>query len=87
MLYEPNSLALFQGHVNDVVAKLIESAGPSDVSKVRALWHWLTAQNVHETVYRLTVDFDEVEYQLQRLKNEARNEGSTYAALFALLCG
>ena len=87
MRYEYYSHARFQGHVNDVVAKLIESAGSSDVSKVRTLWHWLTAQNIHETVYRLTLDFDEVEYQLQRLKNEARNEGNTYAALFALLCG
>ena len=58
----------------------------SDATKVRVLWKWLTSQNIHGTIYKLTEEFDEVEYQLQKLQKTGKSGGNTYAALFALLC-
>ena len=71
--------------MSDAVATLIQDC-TSEATRVRLLWQWLTLQDIHGTVYKLTEEFDEMEYQLQKLKNVGESGGNTYAALFALLC-
>lgn len=70
--------------VADAVATLLPDQ-TSEITKIRVLWKWLTSQNILGTIYKLTEEFDEVEYQLQKLKKTG-SDGNTYAALFALLC-
>lgn len=73
--------------VEELVNKLLQrccyrNRCSTEADKVRILFYWITAQNVKYSEYSLTVDFETVCYQLQRLQ-DGKN---SYAAFFSLLC-